>query len=561
MHVDLKSNTELQALNILDLSNDVSLVLSFKSYCVQDLTIIVGKVKEIKSQNIDVKVIIQAEGINFNDEELKIMISLGAKLKEIGVPLYFDGGIKETYTIDELIKADKQLDEIIDKLNNSELSPLEKYIYIYNFLTRKKYKLDPREYDEDSINDYAHLPRDIISVMNTDYIVCQGYAELNAYLCKNVGISCYTNQVYVIDRKGSEAHMNNVVFLKDEKYNINGVFYSDACWDNDPNNHEYSFMLLPMSDVNKMRVHIREMSSHILFIPYIPSVFGYIEGQQGVDIVYPASDENKKPFYAFDDYAEQFNIKDELVHNMERAFSLLKLNFSNVDTLIDTFKENEIPEDIYERLGSYSPNSTSLPFFLAATLLGNNEKILERSFSTLSKTLEQKEFAPELVFDNPELDAFDKTHSRDINDVYVTLEDVKKFSLDELGDSFLDFYDKFNNYFNAKMDKEYDHEEYNSTYLHHDMIFEILYDTVLRMQRMLIHTYFQREIFKKDSPFIEISYKTFKQALLNVFIFEGLSKEDAEEAVNKAIKLTDNINKKAYHSIAYSYNWLEQEKE
>ena len=89
------------------------------------------------------------------------------------------------------------------------------------------------------------------------------------------------------------------------------------------------------------------------------------------------------------------------------------------------------------------------------------------------------------------------------------------------------------------------------------MIVLIVYETLLRMQRMMIQTHFQRELFAKYNPYAELDPNTFKKALLNVFMFEGLTKEEAEKALEESLRLTDQMNKKAYRANAYSLEWLE----
>ena len=95
---------------------------------------------------------------------------------------------------------------------------------IYNFLSNKSYKA------EDVLGEDVHQARDIISIMNSHYIVCEGYANLMKYLCDNVGIPCI-NQILGLG-KNSDRHMNNLVYLDDDKYKIHGLYYSDVTWDN-----------------------------------------------------------------------------------------------------------------------------------------------------------------------------------------------------------------------------------------------------------------------------------------------------------------------------------------
>ena len=556
MNINIKSIEQLNDLTLYKEEDNLSLILEFPFYEKNHIQPIINKVKALKSDKIKLIVIIQAEQKNFSDEELKVFLSLEKLLKENEIPLYFDGGYKETYTLEEVIKADKKLDEIIDKINKSDLSPLEKYLYIYNYLTKKKYKYDPHEKDENYIDEYSYLPRDIISVINTDYIVCAGYSELNKYLCTNVGIKCFINYLTVFGQDHMESHMNNLIYLKDDKYHINGLFYSDACWDNNDQKRTYSFSLIPILDAHKLKnITIRFLNSNILFSNYIPSIFAYVEGRQGYDLIY-FDYLNDKPSYFFDDLAKDLHIEPALEDIVDKSFWVIKNRLDRVNDLISLFKEKEISDDIYSVLSS-SSCSTSISFFLASYMLGNNKKIIERGIDCLIKEKiiadENGGFAPS----NPSMDVFDKTYNFGIQNVYETLDDIKNFDINELGSSFLELFDKVYKIKQARSETEYDSEHYKD-YLHHDLILEIIYQTTLEVQRMLIHHYFQSTIYKKYNPFVFLDSHSLKEALRNVYMFEGSSLEEANNKVNIAIKESDHINKLAFSHQAYSYCWLEE---
>ena len=45
-------------------------------------------------------------------------------------------------------------------------------------------------------------------------------------------------------------HANNLVIIKDEKYNIDGLFYCDACWDSKKNDQKWCLhCCIPIQDV------------------------------------------------------------------------------------------------------------------------------------------------------------------------------------------------------------------------------------------------------------------------------------------------------------------------
>lgn len=122
------------------------------------------------------------------------------------------------------------------------LSPFERFIYIYNEVKNfKKYKDKPDDID---------APRDLYAILENDYMVCAGYANLLGDLLEKSGIVSVERTVKVdlsFDKNPSLTpgwHARRYVYLKDSKYNIDGFYISDPTWDNDLENDYYNHMLL-----------------------------------------------------------------------------------------------------------------------------------------------------------------------------------------------------------------------------------------------------------------------------------------------------------------------------
>ena len=130
-----------QIVAVEDLEKDGLLYLiDFKTYDGNDIPLIVSQFERLKNEGINFSISVNAEGRNFTDLELGFFIILENELKKINYHLKFSDGYKRDYTIQDLMNADKILDELIDKLNASSLSPLERYLAIYDYLAKKKYK-------------------------------------------------------------------------------------------------------------------------------------------------------------------------------------------------------------------------------------------------------------------------------------------------------------------------------------------------------------------------------------------------------------------------------------
>lgn len=88
----------------------------------------------------------------------------------------------QTIDIDTYKSMNDKLEKLIAPIRNSQLSPFEKYIAVYNIV--KKFK----EYKEN--NENKNESRYLIYLLDNEYIVCRGFAKLLEELLTRVGIPC-----------------------------------------------------------------------------------------------------------------------------------------------------------------------------------------------------------------------------------------------------------------------------------------------------------------------------------------------------------------------------------
>lgn len=157
---------------------------------------------------------------------------------------------KHGYSVEKTLEASRKINEWVDRINKvkedgSELSVFEKYLFAYLLVSQFEYK--------EQSND-PWKSRDLIAVLTGDKIVCVGYANLLRELCIRIGIPCETQDVSVIRNGKTSGHKNNVVWLRDEKYGIEGVYYADACWDSVSSklNNSLTFSCLQFSDIKQI---------------------------------------------------------------------------------------------------------------------------------------------------------------------------------------------------------------------------------------------------------------------------------------------------------------------
>ena len=141
-------------------------------------------------------------------------------------------------SVGDLLETSVIIDNISKEVVKYNLSPLERIIYVYDFVKKKEYKENTENFKDS---------RDIDRVLKGDYIVCTGYSNLFNAILKNMGI----NAISFIGEKRN--HQRSLVYIKDSKYNIDGVYVFDPTWDSKKNdiyinNYRYFGLLLEKSE-------------------------------------------------------------------------------------------------------------------------------------------------------------------------------------------------------------------------------------------------------------------------------------------------------------------------
>ena len=141
-----------------------------------------------------------------------------------------------TYDLETYKKEEEKLEKLIMPIRESNLSPFERYIAVYNIVKQfKEYK----ENEEDK-----EQARNLRYILDNEYIVCKGFSNLLNDLLNRVGISNKEISL-AVDTSYDEGftleetpvqlagHGRNLIRIKDEKYNIDGIYVCDSTWDND----------------------------------------------------------------------------------------------------------------------------------------------------------------------------------------------------------------------------------------------------------------------------------------------------------------------------------------
>ena len=169
------------------------------------------------------------------------------------------------YTLKEYLKDEKKLESLFGKIRNSDLSPLEKYIAVYNIVKNyKPYKKDDNEKNERVSRSLRYILDD-----DNDLIVCSGFARLLKDGLDRVGIPCKFITLDVEDEAKGEyiSHARNLVKIDDDKYNIHGYYIADSTWDNNKDKDLYLNSLLTF-DRKKEAQHMETLEDQDLLFDF-----------------------------------------------------------------------------------------------------------------------------------------------------------------------------------------------------------------------------------------------------------------------------------------------------
>ena len=161
------------------------------------------------------------------------------------------------YTLDEYYEEDLILEELIYPIKSVNLSPLEKFVAVFDLVKNfKEYK--------DSEDDPL-LSRYLKYILKSNYMVCGGYEVLLRVLLNKVGIPAICEDVCMdISYDNKEIplvsdtpvefsrHRRTLVRIKDEKYGVDAIYACDPTFDNDKSFNLYGHALMTFKEKKSM---------------------------------------------------------------------------------------------------------------------------------------------------------------------------------------------------------------------------------------------------------------------------------------------------------------------
>ena len=222
--------------------------------------------EQLKAQHPGVKIKVNSmkfsvdKGYIYDEKEIEYYKNFSEELKRTeGCDVYL--GLENAGgKVDQIVVARDKIEEFVKKLNSTTieqdgkqvpLSVAEKFMCVYRFASDRVYNMHEDFGDENM--------RNWVGLLSTEYAICSGFASLLKCLCDRVfspeELKCFEQGSNVYSKQTGEllgGHANNLIIIKDPKYNLDGVYYCDACWDckkSEYGDTNFAFFMLPITKI------------------------------------------------------------------------------------------------------------------------------------------------------------------------------------------------------------------------------------------------------------------------------------------------------------------------
>ena len=269
--------------------------------------------------------------VRVNNTELFYDFLKNNNINHKGIKI-INSDINTILDIEKYIEMEDLLHQIIKPAIN--LSPFEKFIYAYNIV--KMFK----EYNEneDNLKESRHL----YNILYNDYIVCVGFTYFfkrlldilnvkSKKICIGIDGSYDNSNNKQIDFEkvictNKEAHSRLLVNLVDEKYDINGYYFSDPTWDNNLKKDFYNHILMTNDEARNHKLYTWETCFDFTYEDGLYSIINKYEYYKKINNILKKHD----------------NYSDLIIYNILKEFK----NF-DIDTYNKLLKKYPFLNDNY----------------------------------------------------------------------------------------------------------------------------------------------------------------------------------------------------------------------
>ncbi len=254
--------------------------------------------------------------------------------------------------LDDFIGMRATIDYYKTLMEEYNLSPAEKVMFVYDLLKTWRYK----EFEED-----RNIPRKISTIISTGNIVCVGYSTFATKLLQESGIKATEVNVTCINEDGTKGeHQRNFVRIDDEKYNIHGLFALDITWDNDkevaviekddkksiiqrPGEQEQPYVVDYYGSLAPYRYFLIPMSDYEVRYPNEnnPMIYEKYKNKEARTLVKNARDhrdKNTSLSYTTKQHLQLFS-PEEGAHTVERYFNASKPSLETFEEILHTVRQ------------------------------------------------------------------------------------------------------------------------------------------------------------------------------------------------------------------------------
>ena len=411
---DLQENNSLNLRYLKE--NSIIKISSLTDESIEEerLTLIQDKLKQLNSLG-------KKFNVKFKVEKRSIYNKLFKNLSLDNLNIIIENDLYE-YSENEYKKEDAKLENLVSNIKNSELSPFEKYIAVYNIVKNIK------PYKENTEN--AEESRYLRYILDNEYIVCVGYAKLLIELLDKVGINAceysvsvdtsydkgFTLEEKVVDLAG---HARVIVNIDDDKYKIHGLYLSDPTWDNNLDKNFFNNVLLTF---DSMQISNR-MFTYARYNPIL-DIHSFKEYNDQINFLL------KRKLEDIDLYLYAFNKDEPFPKKLIIAYEDVAkkiLNTINCDSKYNHFIKKlstcEVEKDyidFYTEMGHYLLNRINKEYDKKAIFIANKEVI--KALSKKDNDLDNIDKTTQDDFYERDTKFFPYTISEDNN---INLEDKK----------------------------------------------------------------------------------------------------------------------------------------
>lgn len=249
------------------------------------------------------------------------------------------------------------VDNISNSINRQNLSNFEKVMRLYDIV--KLY-----EYKDDNLKGNSNSLTNIISTLSAS---SYGFNKLFSYILKEMGFSSFIGE----EKTGDGISYVTIVDIKDDKYNIDGIYLFDPSMDslpkgiyksNDIRMINYNYFCLPLSKISYSFYH-----DTLIGALGILAVENIEISKEKFDI-----NKDKKITKDFNNLFSIFNLDFSSLHN--RVSSSKEIKFDTLFEAIRNIYGNREGIDGYDRLLEENFNTRKNELFLPKT-----EEVLDKA--------------------------------------------------------------------------------------------------------------------------------------------------------------------------------------